>query len=679
MATYDALLRPFTLKHLEIRNRIMSTAHAPAYGEAGMPAERYRLYHEEKAKGGIGLTLFGGSSAVSIDNPATFGQLDLSHDRVIPHLARFAEAIHGHGAHTFCQLSHAGRRTRWDIANWLPSVSPSHVREPEHRTFPKAMEDWDIERIVADFGQGARRCQEGGLDGVELLFSGSHLALQFFSPSTNRRQDGYGGTLENRMRFALEVLGEVRRQVGPDFILGVRMTGDEFIEEGLSQDDCLDIARGLATTGLIDYLNVMGSQVRDWRSSSLSIPNMSFPVAPYLYLASAIKAAVDIPVFHAARIPDLATAARAVEEGHVDMVAMTRAHMADPHIVRKLEAGREDDIRQCVGANYCINRIYLGHDALCIQNPATGREGSLPHTVARGAGGKRVVVVGAGVAGLEAARVSALRGHEVVLFEAAAETGGQINLAARATWRESLSGVARWLDGQVRKAGVDLRLGTEAGREAVLAEAPQIVVIATGGTPDKGEIAGAEHVTTTWDILSGAVEPGSSVLLYDDNGDHQGLSCAEYVAARGAQLELVTPDRYLGADVGVTNFPIHFRELYSKGVVMTPDVKLTQVYPEGNRLVAVLRNEYSFAEEERIVDQVIAEHGTLPREDLYFELRPHSSNLGVVDLDALVAGRPQEVARNPAGTFQLFRVGDAVACRNIHAAIHDSLRLCKEF
>ena len=680
MAAYDALLEPFALKHLTIRNRIVSTSHAPAYAEDAMPGERYQLYHVEKAKGGIGMTMFGGSSTVSPDCPATFGQLDMSGDRIVPYLQQFSDRVHAHGAALMCQITHMGRRTRWDSGDWLPPVAPSAIREPEHRSFPKEMEDWDLERIIHDFGQAARRCMEGGLDGVELSFCGTHLIPQFWSPAFNHRTDEYGGSLENRMRFSLEVVDEVRRQVGDDYIVGLRITGDELLDGGLSHADMIEIAGILAGGGKVDLLNIMFSAVHDYRSLSFNMPNMSFPVAPYLAMAGAIKAAVDIPVIHAGRIPDLATAARAILEGHVDLVAMTRSHMADPHIAAKLRAGRAEDIRECVGANYCIDRIYLPGEALCIQNPATGREATMPHTVARGDGPRRrVVVAGGGPAGLEAARVATLRGHDVVLFEAADALGGQVNIAAMATWRQSLSGITRWLEAQVRKAGVEVRLGTEATAEAVMAVSPDIVVVATGGAPNKGMVAGAEHAATTWDILTGAVEAGSSVLLFDDQGGHQGPSCAEFMAARGSQVEVATPERYLGVEFGATNWPTHLRELYGKGVVMTPDLRLTHVYPEGNRLVAVLRNEYTLAEEERVVDQVVCEHGTRPRDDLYFALKPHSRNLGRMDLGALIAGEPQAEAPNPVGAFQLFRVGDAVASRNIHAAIYDSLRLCNAF
>ena len=679
MAATDILLKPLRIKHLTLRNRIMSTSHAPAYAKDALPQERYQLYHAEKAKGGIGLTMFGGSSVVSLDCPSTFGQLSVAHDDIVPYFREFAARVHAHGGALMCQLSHMGRRTRWDAGNWLPPVSPSALREPEHRSFPKAMEDWDIRRIVKDFGQAARRCRDGGLDGMEVYFSAAHLAAQFFSSWTNTRTDDYGGGIENRMRFALEVLAEVRRCVGEDFIVGVRVVVDELVKEGLSQEDGIEICRRLAKSGMADFMNVMHGTPEDYRNLAIVIPNMSFPAAQYLYLASLIKAEIDIPVFHAGRIADLETAARAIQDGHLDMVAMTRAHLADPHIVRKLREGRADDVRQCVGANYCIDRIYTGGEALCIQNPATGREATMPHVVPRAARAKTVVVVGAGVAGLEAARVSAERGHRVVLFEAGARTGGQVNLAARATWREGLAGIPRWLDQQVRKLGVDLRLATKAGAENVRALAPDEVVIATGGRPNKGAFAGAELAVSTWDILAGTAEPGGNVLLYDDHGGHAGPSVAEVLAKRGCRVEIATPERAVGVEFGATNFPIHLRELYKMGVVLSPDLRLVRLAREDGRILAILRNEYTGDEEERLVDQVVAEHGTLAEDELYLSLKSGSTNNGEVDLRALARAEKQNVVRNPAGAYRLFRVGDCVASRNIHAAIFDSLRLAKDF
>ena len=292
------------------------------------------------------------------------------------------------------------------------------------------------------------------------------------------------------MRFGLEVFGAIREAVGDDFIVGMRLSGDELLEGGLDQSECLKVATAFANSGLIDCLSVYQGHGTDWSGLALLMPNMSYPPAPFLYLASAVKAEIDIPVLHASAIRDLATADRAVDEGHVDMVAMTRGHIADPHIVNKLIEDRVDDIRQCVGATYCVDHASLGGDALCIQNAATGREKTMPHRIPKAGARSKIVVAGAGPGGLEADRVAAERGHDVVLFEKAERAGGQINIAAKAPWRENLSGIVRWLDRQTTKLGVDKRFGTEATSDLVTAERPDVVIVATGGRPNAGYYKG---------------------------------------------------------------------------------------------------------------------------------------------------------------------------------------------
>jgi 2,4-dienoyl-CoA reductase-like NADH-dependent reductase (Old Yellow Enzyme family) len=677
--TRDPLLQPFRLKHLTLKNRIMSTAHEPSYAEDGLPKDRYRLYHVEKARGGIALTMTAGSAVVAEDSPPAFGNLHAYRDEIVPWLRRLADDCHEHGAAVMIQITHLGRRTSWSQADWLPVLAASPIREPAHRAFPKAAEDWDIARIVKAYGAAAARMQAAGLDGIEIEAYG-HLLDGFWSPATNRRTDAYGGSLDNRLRFTFEVLNAVRAAVGADFVVGIRMVADEDWQAGLSREEGMEIARRLAASGQIDFLNIIRGHIDTDAALAKVIPIQGTPSAPHLDFAGEVRSATKFPVFHAARINDVATARHAIASGKLDMVGMTRAHLADPHIARKVAEGREGEIRPCVGATYCLDRIYEGRDALCIHNPATGREAHMPHVIARSPGPRRkVVVVGAGPAGLEAGRVAAERGHQVVLFEAADQPGGQIRLAARARRRSELIGIAEWRTAQCQKLGVTMHFNRLADFDDVLSESPQVVIVATGGLPDTDVLAsGQELVASSWDILAGDVRPGDEILLFDDNGAHPGLQAAELLAEAGARLEIVTPERFFAPEIGGLNHVAYARCFQQHGVRITINTRLVAVRREGNRLAAVLGSDYTERTQERLVDQVVVEHGTLPLDDLYFALKPGSTNHGEVDYPALLAGRPQTLVSNPDGRYQLFRVGDAVASRNIHAAIYDSLRLCKD-
>ncbi|WP_349437520.1 NADH:flavin oxidoreductase [Pararhizobium sp. A13] len=674
--TKDPLLQPYQLKHLTLKNRIMSTAHEPAYSEDGMPKDRYRLYHVEKAKGGIALTMTAGSAIVSEDSPPAFGNLYAYSDEIVPWLKKIADDCHEHGAAVMIQLTHLGRRTGWNKGDWLPVLSASPVREAAHRTFPKEIEDWDIERIVGDYASAAQRMQAAGLDGIEIEAYG-HLMDGFWSPATNHRDDEYGGSLENRMRFSNMVLDAVRKAVGPDFIVGIRMVADEQWDIGLSKEEGIEIAKRLAGSGRVDFLNIIRGHIDHDAHLTNVIPIQGMASSPHLDFAGEVRAATKFPVFHAARIADVATARHAIAEGKLDMVGMTRAHIADPHIVKKIIEGRESQIRPCVGATYCLDRIYEGGGALCIHNAATGREATIPHVISKTAGPiRKAVVVGAGPAGLEAARVLAERGHSVEVLEATGEAGGQILLAARNPRRKEMIGIVDWRLSELERLGVPIHYNVFAEASDVLERKPDLVVIATGGIAQNPVLdAGDELVVSSWDIIAGAIRPEGPVLLYDDNGAHTGMTAAEMIAATGAELEIVSPERMFAPEIGGMNHVPYAKAFAEKNVRVTINTRLKSVRREGNQLVAVLGSDFSeTASVERRVAQVVVEHGTLPMADLYLELKPLSRNLGAVDYKALVHQENPIRMRNPEGKFDLFRIGDAVASRNIHAGIYDALR-----
>ncbi len=676
MALLDPLLEPFRIKGVTLRNRIVSTSHEPAYSEDGLPTDRYRAYHVEKARGGIGLTMIGGSAVVAPDSPPAFGNLQLHRDEIVPWLARLVEEVHEHGAAVMTQVTHLGRRSSNFSGEWLPLVFPSPLREPAHRSFPKVAEEWDLDRIVRDYASAAERCVAAGLDGIELQHWG-HLMDAFLSPATNHRTDDYGGSLAHRMAFPRRVIRAVREAVGQDFVVGIRMSMDEDRPDGLGREEALAAVRHYVGDG-IDYLNVVHGTIESDATLARGIPSMGTPSAPFLEFAGEVRRAVDVPVMHATRIADVATARHAVRAGLVDLVGMTRAHLADPHLVAKLTAHQEDRIRPCVGANYCLDAIYESGDAKCIHNPATGRELSVPHSIRPSRGpARRAVVVGAGPAGLEAARVLGERGHRVVVLEAADAPGGQIRLASSAPRRRDLIGIVDWRVAEAKHAGVDFRFGMYAERDQVLAEEPDLVVVATGGMPNRTFLAeGQGLVSDSWDVMEGSVRAGGDVLLYDDNGAEPGMDAAEKLALAGARVHYVTPERALAPLVGSMNSPAYLRAFALHDVQVRLAHRLTGVRRVDGRLVASLHSEYGGQTLEQPVDRVVVEHGTLPNDELYRDLVPGSSNLGEVDHRALLAGTPQQVSTNPDGRYQLFRIGDAVASRNIHAAIYDALRLC---
>ena len=676
-ASKDPLLQPFQLKHLRLKNRLMITSHEPAYPEDGMPKAKYRAYHVERAKAGIALTMTAGSAAVSRDSPPVFNNILAYKDEVVPWMRDLTDACHEHGAAVMIQITHLGRRTSWSKADWLPVVSPSHEREASHRAFPKKMEDWDIDRIIRDYADAAERMHAAGVDGLELEAYG-HLIDQFWSPSTNTLDAPFGGVLENRVRFAMEVVRAIRKRVGPEFILGVRGVADEVRPGGISAEDGIGIARYLANSGMVDFLNIIRGHIDTDAGLTDVIPVQGMASAPHLDFAASLRDHVNVPIFHAAKIQDVNTARHAIASGKLDMVGMTRAHMADPHIMRKIMEGREDTIRPCVGGNFCLDRIYAGGEAYCIHNPSTGRELTLPHAIEPASSKRKVLIVGAGPAGLEAARVSAERGHAVTVLEAAPKPGGQIRLTAVSPRRREMLSIIDWRMARCEERGVTFRFNTLADEATVLAENPDVVIIATGGMPHTEVLqSGNEWVASTWDILSGEVAPGKNVLLFDDAGDHPALQAAEVIAKSGARLEIMTPDRSFAPEVMAMNLVPYMRSLQKLDVTFTVTFRLLSVERCAEGLKAIVGSDYGGVHKVRIVDQVIVNHGTLPLDDLYFALKAHSSNLGATDYAALTALQPQTLRPNPAGKFQLFRIGDAVAARNTHAAVLDGLRLAR--
>ncbi len=620
--------------------------------------------------------MFGGSAYIDADSTWATGQLNMSADRIIPYLQSFSQRVHAEGAAIMIQLTHLGRRGETNTQNWLPTIAPSMIRESGHRSFPREMDLHDIQRVVKAFGDAAERAKLGGLDGMETMVGG-HLIGQFLSPITNHRHDEFGGSLENRCRFGLMVQEEIRRRVGDDFLVGMRFPIDEAVKGGLRFDDCVGIAQMFERSGLIDFFNANYGRL-DTELSLLTdcMPAIASPIAPWLQVAGAFKKEVNLPVFHAARITDLATARYAINEGLLDMVAMTRAHIADPHIVNKIKRGEEHRVRPCVGMTHCMG----SNRPTCLHNPATARENDWPQVITESPNqSKEVTVVGAGPAGLEAARILAERGHRVTIFEAANEPGGQLRMATRTEWRKDIMGIIDWRVNELAKHGIEVQTNHFVEASDVLSLEPEIVIIATGGLPNLEWLKGSQHAASVWDILSGSTPLAENVIVYDGTGRHPALSAAQFAKDRDSAMQLVLLDDRPGAELDYGESIIWKRELAQRDIVPIVQHRLLAVQPsapnESSKLSVLFEQELTGKQHTMFADQLIVEHGTTPADELYQELRSYSSNDGKTDIDAFLGGHPQPTLGKNTG-MQLHRIGDASSSRNVAAAMFDALRLC---
>jgi mycofactocin system FadH/OYE family oxidoreductase 2 len=647
---YRYLFSPLRVGPVTLANRVVFSAHLTNYAEDGLPTEQHAAYYGARARGGAGLIITEEHST----HPTDWPYEKLIHGfrpEVVPGYRRITDAVHRHGSVVFAQLNHNGSQAS-SMFSRLPVWGPSPVFDPLFREVPKEVEHHEIAEIVAGYATVARHCVEGGFDGIELQCSHSSIVRCFLSPVTNHRTDEYGGPLDQRARILLEIVAAVRDAIGPGLALGVRLCGDELIDGGTIIDDAIEVARMVEAQGFTDYINTSIGVA----TASLFMIEASMQVPPgyALFIPSAIRKAVDLPVVGVGRFKDPLQVERALEEGHCDLVGVVRGQIADADFVAKARSGRADDIRLCLSCNQeCVGRMGLNRWLGCIENPVTGREDERARagraTVTLRARPRRVVVVGAGPAGLQAAVSAAEAGHRVTVLERADHPGGQVRLAASVPSRAEFGDIVRNLVHAAAGLGVEVRLGVEADVAGILALGPDDVIVATGADPARPYWAPPDdgRVVDVVDVLAERVTPTGTVLVIDELGFHQATSVAEVLADRGAGVTVVTNGMVVGQDLGITLDLEHWQyKASTKGIGQLTDLVPMGMTPTG---VSMLHHPTGTMEE-LVTDWVVLAVPALPADGLYFALR------------AIPGIRVQ-------------RIGDCIAPRRAHAAVIEGERV----
>jgi mycofactocin system FadH/OYE family oxidoreductase 2 len=648
VSEFRYLFSPLKIGSVVVPNRIHFAPHMTNYAENNLISDRHIDYYLERTKGGCGLITTEEMGVHPTDHP--YDKLvDAYEPETIPGFLKLTRAIHEYDGKIFAQLNHNGMQGDSKISR-LPVWGPSAGKDPIFRETCKEMEIEDIKECIEYFAKSALNAVEGGFDGIEIQLGHSSLVRQFLSPLTNHREDEYGGNFENRMRFALEVNTAVRKVVGKDFTLGVRLNADEMHPRGgLTHEDAKKIAICFDKASNLDFMDL---SIGTFYNLYLVEGSMHTPLAYTAPLAAGIRSVINLPVFCTNRINDPHLAEKILEDGQADMIGMVRALICDPELPNKSMEGRIEDIRNCIACNQgCIGRMGLGHKLGCLHNPAVGREKKLGMgTLVPSEKPKRVVVIGAGPAGLEVARVAALRKHKVSLFEKEKEVGGQNIIAGKAAGRQEITGVTRWLVSQLNKLEFDLHLGVEADEKMILGEKPDVVVIATGSFPKTAPFPGeysSPEVVTTIDILNETVETGARVLLLDLDGHHQATGTAELLADQGKKVHMLTSSLFIGSALGpLQDLFLTRQRLARKGVTFTPDIAVLEIQGTMVKGLNVYSNEIFDFEG---YDTIVLAAGNVANDSLYFDLK----------------GKVKEV----------YRVGDCVAPRKTDMAIIEGHRI----
>ena len=600
MTELKHLFQPIQIGTLELKNRIVFLAADTGYGDDCMVTDRQKNYYAARARGGTGLLITGMVWPSSMGKPIP-GRMGIYHDRFITGLRQLVDVVHAEGARIAIQLSLQYFWARGEGAP-LEEVGPSAIAT-RRNSQPRELNLDEIEQIINEYSEGARRARDAGFDAVELHCGIGYLISRFLSPCTNKRTDEYGGSLENRMRFLLEIIASSKRKAGSDYPLLCRISADEFMEGGHTLED---------TKKLIPVLEGEGVHCFDigagWHECRTPLVYMSVPRGAFVYLAEEIKKVAKTPVVAAYRINDPILADKIIAEGRADLIGMGRALIADPELPNKAREGRLEEIRPCTACGHCLDVVMLGAPLACAVNPQVGKEAEYTSVPAKTP--KKVFVIGGGPAGMEAAAGVAERGHQVTLFEKRDRLGGNLLLAAVPSYKWELSNLTNYLETRLKKSGAQIRLNQEVSQKTITEGKPEVVIVATGATlliPDIPGVNGG-NVVTALQVLGGEREVGERVVIV--GGGMIGCETAEYLADKGKRVTILEMLERIGADIGMTTRWVIMQRLRSARIAMETKAKVEEITDKG---VAVSRDGFA---EFFAADSVVLAVGLVPYNEL---------------------------------------------------------------